>query len=588
MPMQKILLRPGVNSTLTPTLNQGGFSLGDKIRFFGGLCQKLGGWVRTSLLQFLGICRGMHSWILIDNTPTLGMGTSEKLYIYQLGSFYDVTPVAEETNPLVNPFTTTVNSSEVLVTDLDYNPVVGQRVIFSDTLPVGGVTILGEYVVQTVPSPTTYTIDAMENATSSDIGGGVNVIATYLLADGLVDTTFLVGYGTGQYGAGPYGTGTAVAYSTLARTWSIDNWGENMIASPAGGAIYQWVASNGPLNRAVILANAPTVNDRVLVAVPQQQVIALASSVMGVHDPLLIAWSDIGVNTTWAATTTNQAGTYRLPRGSAIIGGLAAPQQILVWTNEGLWLQQYINQPLIYSFLQVGFGCGLIAPAAAVAAAGQVFWMGPGNFYAYTGTVRVLPCTIWDDVFENMNAGQSVKFFAGVNSQFNEVWFFYVSAGALEIDRYAKFNWVENSWDGGTLARTAWEDKTVLPTPVATSPTRYLFSHEFGVDDDGAAMESTSRTGYVDLAEGEAYVAFNRMIPDFNIFTGNADITLYLTDYPGENAWTLGPFSVTSSTQYFTTNGRARQVAMSVRSNVVGGNYRYGAIRHNGRPDGRR
>lgn len=259
-----------------------------------------------------------------------------------------------------------------------------------------------------------------------------------------------------------------------------------------------------------------------------------------------------------------------------------------MWTNEGLWLMQYINQPLIYSFLQIGFGCGLIAPLACVSAAGQVFWMGPGNFYAYTGTVRVLPCTIWDDVFGNMNSDQAIKFFAGVNSQFNEVWFFYCSRGSAEIDRYAKFNWVENTWDGGTLARTSWEDKTVLANAVATSPTRYLFSHESGVDDDGAAMESSSRTGYFDLAEGEAFVAFNRMIPDFNTFAGSVDITFYLTDYPGENTWALGPYTVSPSTQYFTLNGRARQVALDVRSNVVGGNYRFGAIRHNGRADGRR
>lgn len=589
MAMHKVTLRPGVNTTLTPTLNEGGFATGDHIRFFGGLVQKLGGWVRTSLTQFLGICRGMHSWVLIDNTPTLGLGTTVKLYIFELGTFYDVTPVVQTDSPLApNPFATTVNSSMVTVTDAAFSPAVGQRVILSGAIAVGGLTLNGEYEVESLTSGTQYVIDAMNNATSTAVGGGVNVVAVYLLAPGIPDTTFLVGYGTGQYGAGPYGTGTAAAYATLARVWSIDNWGENMIASPLYGGIYQWVAASGPSTRAVILANAPTINSHVMVAVPAQQVIALGSDVFGQHDPLLIRWTDIGVNTVWSATTTNQAGSYRLPRGSAIIGGIAGPQQNLVWTNEGLWLMQYINQPLIYSFLQIGFGCGLISPLAGVAAAGQVFWMGPGNFYAYTGTVRVLPCTIWDDVFLNANFDQSVKFHAGVNSQFNEVWFFYVSANATEIDSYAKFNWVENTWDGGSLARTSWEDKTVLSSPVATSPSSYLYSHEVGVDDDGAPLASTSRTGYFDLAEGEMFVHFNRMIPDFNIFAGTLDITLYLTDYPGESTWAVGPFNVSPTTQYFTTQGRARQVAMQVRSNVIGGNYRFGAIRHNGRPDGRR
>ena len=589
MPMQKILLRPGVNTTLSATLNEGGYSHGDKIRYFGGLCQKLGGWTKTSLNTFIGICRGMHSWVLVDSTPTLGVGTSKKLYIYQLGSFYDVTPIFETTNPLPNdPLATTINSSLVTITDTGYSPSVGDYVIFAALTATGGVTVDGEYPVASVLSSTTYTVDAGENATSSAAGGGNVGTANYELPIGLDDTMFLVGYGTGQYGAGPYGQGQAPAYSTPARVWSVDNWGENMIASPIGGAIYQWVASSGTTVRAVILANAPTINSHVLVAVPQQQVVALGTDVSGTFDPLLIKFSDIGNNTVWTASSTNQAGSYRLPRGSAIVGGLAAPQQILVWTNEGLWLMQYINQPLIYSFLQIGFGCGLIAPLACAAAAGQVFWMGPGNFYAYTGTVRVLPCTIWDDVFGDMNQDQAIKFFAGVNSQFNEVWFFYCSSESTEIDRYAKFNWIENSWDGGTMVRTSWEDKTVLADPIGAAINGYLMSHESGVDDDGAAMLSTSRSGYVDLAEGEAFIFVNRMIPDFNTFVGPLTITIYLTDYPNDSPRALGPFTVQSGTEFFTFRGRARQAALEVTSNVIGGNYRFGAIRHDGRPDGRR
>lgn len=589
MAMHKVLLRPGINSQLTPTLNEGGFSSGQLIRFRDGLCQKMGGWVRAAATQFLGFARGMHSWVQINGVPDLGFGTNLKLYVFQAGMFNDVTPLAHTSDPLgADPFATTSASPIVTVTDAAYNPGVGDYVTFSGASAVAGLTIDGNYAVVAVPSGTTYTINAGSNANATTSGGGAAVVAEYEISIGLVSATFLFGYGTGPYGSGAYGTGSASVYITPPRVWFIENWGEDMLATPIGGGLYQWVAASGTSVRAAIVTNAPTINNTMVVGIPQQQVILGGSETGGDQDPLLIRWSDIGDDTVWTADATNQAGSYRLPHGSAIVGAINGPQQVLVWTNEGLWLMQYSGQPFIYSFIHAGHACGLIAPHAAVAAANQVYWMGAGQFYVYTGTVQVVPCTVWDAVFGNINQTQAYKIYCGVNSLFNEVIWFYPSASSDEVDSYAKFNWVENTWDNGTLARTSWEDKEVFSLPLAAGTDGYLWSHETGTDNDGNAMDSYAETGYYDIAEGELYAFVNRMIPDFNTFTGTLTITLYLTDYPGATPWTVGPFTVSPTTTFFTFQGRARQAALLVRSNVVGGNYRFGAIRHNARPDGRR
>jgi hypothetical protein len=469
MPIVPLKIRPGVNTQYTPTLLEAGWAACQLIRFRDGLLQKIGGWAKAAQQTFAGVCRGLHSWTQIDGIPNLGVGTHLKLWLYQLGLFWDLTPVQNSGTSSTSFYSTTSGSNIVTVAITAHGAATGD--FFEALTPAsgGGVTIAGEYQV-TVTGLNSFTINAANNATSTTAFGS-GVTWELLLSVGLQDTTYLQGYGTGAYGSGGYGQSSANAYAELCRLWFIDNWGEYMLACPQNGGIYQWQPSSGTTARAMPLANAPSQNAGMLVALPQQQVIAFGTN-QGVseQDPMLVAWSDVGNNSSWTASTTNQAGSYRLPRGSKIIGAVGSPLAILLWTNEGLWLMQYVGLPFVYSFTQVGFGCGLIAPKAAVSTPQGIFWMEEsGNFYGYNGSVVPVECLVRDRLVGNINTAQSNKIFAALNSAWNEIFWFYPSAPSTEIDSYVKYNYAEQLWDYGLLTRTAWEDHETFPFPMATA-----------------------------------------------------------------------------------------------------------------------
>lgn len=470
MPLVPLKIRPGVNTQFTGTLLEAGWLASQLVRFRDGLLQKIGGWAIVAQTGFSGICRGLHSWTQIDGLLDLAVGTHLKLWLYQLGSLYDLTPVQNSGTSAGSFYTTTSGSNLVEVAITLHGAATGDFYEALTSVTGGGVTISGEYVV-TVVDVNHFTITAGNAATSgTSFGSGVNW--QLLLSVGLADTTLLQGFGTGAYGGGPYGETTGSGAAELCRLWFIDNWGEFMLACPQNAGIYQWEPASGTTTRASIIATAPTANAGILVALPQQQAIAFGTNQgVGAQDPMLVAWSDVGDNTEWTASTTNQAGTYRLPRGSRIVGAQGGPLVVLLWTNEGLWLMQYVGLPFVYSFTQVGFGCGLIAPKAAASTPFGVFWMeSSGNFYGYNGSVSPIECTVRDQVYGNINTQQPNKIFAGVNAAWNEVFWFYPSLNSTEIDSYVKYNYAEQLWDYGKLARTAWEDSRNFPTPMATFP----------------------------------------------------------------------------------------------------------------------
>lgn len=588
--IRKIVLRPGIDKQRTQTLNMGGYSDGNLIRFRDGLAQSVGGWTKYAGGTFDGVCRGLHGWVELKGLLDVGVGTHKRLYVLQAGTFYDVTPLRKTTDPLgSDPFATTDLSPLVTVTDTDHGASVGDLVVFSGASAVAGLTLVGEYSIVTVPDDDTYTITAGSNANATATGGGASVVAEYVLPFGRADASYSYGYGIGPYGAGAYGTGQTTAnLVNEPALWSINNWGEQMIACPINGGIYVWVPPTSPLTRAAVVSNAPLHNSTVIVGMPQQQIISLGCEAVSVYDPLLIRWTDAGDYTVWTATQTNLAGSYRIPRGSRIVGGLAGPQQIMVWTNEGLWLMQFIGLPFVYSFVQVGFGTPLIAQKAAAVGAGVTYWMGLSNFYVFDGTARVLPCSVWDFIFGRLNVLQHNKVFAAVNSLFNEIFWFFPSSGSIEIDSYVKYNWVDQAWDVGTLSRTAWEDKIMADFPLAASSDGYVYAHESTTEADGALIPSSVTTGYADIAEGEDRVFCDRIIPDFAVFSGEVEISIYLLDQPGGTPRVKGPYTVTPSTEFITFRGRGRQIALKIDSKTLGTTWRMGALRLNAQPDGRR
>jgi hypothetical protein len=382
----------------------------------------------------------------------------------------------------------------------------------------------------------------------------------------------------------------------------LGNWGEILIACadrvpPADGTpfqpIYQWQPGSGP---ATIITNAPPVNDGAFVAMPQRQIVAWGSTRTGIQDPLLVTWCDVGNYNQWIPTVINQAGSYRIPKGSRIVAGVQGPQQAILLTDISAWAMQYIGPPYVYSFNEVGTGCGLIGRKAAAFYGGSFYWMGYSQFFTLSGNgVQPLDCSVWDVVFQNLDRNNVQKIRIAVNSLFNEISWFYPSlTGGGEVDSYAKYNTKLNVWDFGAFGRTAWIDQSVLGPPIGANAQDFdLYQHETSNDGDGAPILSSFQTGYFAIAEGDVKSFVDWIWPDMKwgqynqAQTATIQITFYVTDYPGDTPQVYGPYSVTQATEYFYTRFRGRLMSVKISSSDLGSFWRIGNIRYRFAPDGK-
>lgn len=676
MAFQKISLRPGINTDATLTLNEGGWGLGNLIRFRNGHLEKYGGWKHYSPIPTIGIARALHSFQDLNNIDYLAVGTNERLQIYSNGAVTDITPVRKTSN-IANAFSTIMGSTSVKITDIAHGAVAGDWVNLFITYSVGGLILYGFYTVTTVIDNNNYTITATSNATSSitlggntpqftttalsnsvrvtlanhglNIGnvfniqvsltvGGLTIQGSYLVNTVIDGNNFTIlnagsassstnafensdqerieyllptgnssdmlemGWGTGPWGIGPWGEGSGGTYITPLRNWFLDNFGQNLVAVPTNGTLYQWIPPVSAGNIATAVSNAPLYASGMFVAMPQAQVIMLGAETSGSQDPLLIRWCDAGDITDWTASVTNQAGSFRLSRGSKIVGGIQGSQAGLIWTDIDLWTMSYTGYPFVYNFTTVGEQCGLISPKGANIIAGIAFWMSLKGFYLYSGGsgVQYIPCTVWDNVFQRLDTANLDKIFAAPNSLFNEMAWFFPSTDNTnptlgEIDSYVKYNVVENLWDYGALTRFSWIDENIIGNPIAVDGNNLIQQHEIGYDADGSAMTGVfAQSGYVDIADGEIFIFVDWMLPDFLWKTVDpttqprVTITVFTLYTPGDLAPAqYGPFTVTPSTPYFSFRARARQMAIKVECDTLDTFFRIGSIRYRGAQSGR-
>lgn len=513
----------------------------------------------------------------------------------------------------VGPLGSVPGSSQVNVNLPNYTYAVGDTFPVLTSTMVGGITLYGNYIVQTLVDANNFTIIAATAATSSataTLNGG---LAQFIYSFGQGAIPSGTGYGIGFYGLGTYGVGVPITPATgpafNAVDWTMDNFGEYLLACPIQPAnsgtpfqpIYVWPPGQPT---ATIVDQAPVVNDGIFVAMPQRQVIAWGSTQTGIQDPLLINWSDVGTFDVWIALVTNQAGSYRIPTGSRIVGCLQVPQQALVWTDVDVYSMQYVGTPLVYGFNQVGKGCGLIARKAAGVLNGIPYWMGPSQYYSFTAYgVQPVPCSVWDVVFQNLNQGTDAttgvsnltKIRCAVNSRFGEIQWFYPSAnGSGEVDSYVKFNAYLNLWDYGTLGRSAWVDQSVLGPPIGADPSSlYLYQHETSNDADGQAMGEFFQTGYYTISEGDFQTFVDWVWPDMKwgqysqAQTAQVEITFLVAQYPGDTPTAYGPYTMTQAIEYFYTRFRGRLVSVRVGGSTVGSWWRIGALRYRFSQDGR-
>ena len=622
MPLQKLVFRPGINREGTAYDNEGGWFDCNLVRFRKGRPEKFGGWEKLSSATYLGTARALHGWISLGGTKYLGIGTHLKYYIESGTVFNDITPIRLTTSAGDVTFSATNGDATITVADTAHGAVKNDFVTFSGASSLGGnitaVVLNQEYQIATIVNANSYTIEAKDTsgatvtANSSDSGnGGSSVVGTYQVNVGLDVFVPGTGWGIDGWGAGTFGSTSALDATNQLRIWSHDNFGEDLIINPRAGGIFKWTENNGVTTRAVELSGisganlVPTVGLQVITSEKDRHLIVLGadpisgSSRTGSIDPMLIAFSDQENELDFEPLTTNTAGSLRLSSGSAIIGGVKARQEILVWTDTSLYSMQFIGPPFTFGINLINEGVGLVGPKAVVTAPQGVYWMSYNNFYVYNGSVQHLPCSVHNYVFNDINLTQSFKINAFTIADKNEVGWFYCSASSSEIDRYVIYNYAENIWFYGQLVRTAWLDAGIENYPRAVGNS-YLFQQEKGFNDDGSPMTNVFiESSDMDIGDGEQFSFIKRIIPDYKFIqddnNGNVNVVLKTRNFPGDSLTTNSTSAITSSTQQVFVRSRSRQMALRFESDDDATNdgnlsigWRLGATRVDIKPDGKR
>ncbi len=636
----KLQFKPGVNRDQTDYSNEGGWYECDKIRFRSGYPEKIGGWVKATPNSFAGVCRQMWNWITSFNDNFLALGTDTKVYIEEGGYFYNITPFGEALTGS-NTFAVTTGSADVTVTTTTALPswlVTGEPVLVAGFVSaLGGIPIAELNAVHTITKLGTnsfrFTVATPASSTTSVSGAGYTVQPE--IEPGNAITVAGLGWGVGTWGRDAWGLGTTTGGVNLPqRDWWFDNFDNDLVMNIRNGAPYWWARGNIDDPQSALTMHAITLQDyaagegytasavpvkvmQILVSQQDKHLVAFGAVPFGStsvndFDPLLIRWADQDTPGDWTPTQTNTAGDLRISRGSRIVRALPTRQEILVWTDTNLYTLQFLGTTDVFGLQEYADNISIASARAVASAANITYWMGQDKFYAYTGRVETLPCTLRNHVFKNLNYNQVDQIVCGTNEQWNEVWWFYPTADSDYNNAYVVYNHLERIWYYGTIDRTAWLDTPLRQypqganTPVAindgvvTTGSGSLYEHENGLNDDDVAMDSYIQSSDFDLDDGDQFMLTRRILPDIQ-FDGstaqNPEITLTIRprDFPGSafrsdtaDTQRVIETSVGTYTDQVFVRARARQMALKIRSENLGVQWQLGAPRLDARPDGRR
>jgi len=636
----KLQFKPGVNRDQTDYSNEGGWYECDKIRFRSGYPEKIGGWTKASSSSFLGVCRQMWNWVTTFNDNLLAVGTNTKLYLEtSAGLFNDITPL-RPTNPTYTSTNTdnciyTTNGSNIVRVTLAVDPsaVAGNYVDISGATTVGGIPaaeLNASQLIATAGTPANSFTFLTTTAATSTVsgGGGTGITVSFEINVGNAVTTAGYGWGAGTWGRDEWGLGTANApiYQDQ-RDWWMDNFDNDLFVNIRNGPAYYWTRgtnidpANSLSTRAITLQTyatnegfsssaVPVQVMQLLVSQQDRHLIAFGAVPFGStnvddFDPMLIRWADQDTPGDWTPSQTNTAGDLRVSRGSRIIRALPTRQEILVWTDTNLYTLQFLGTSDVFALQEYADNISVMSPRAMASASNITYWMGQDKFYAYTGRVETLPCTLRNHVFNNINLAQFAQVVCGTNEQWNEIWWFYPTADSGYNNAYVVYNYLERIWYYGTIDRTAWLDTPLRHYPQAANTASdatsgYLYNHEASIDADGTAMDSYIQSSDFDLDDGDQFVLTRRILPDVSFGGSTAadpEVTLQLRprNFPGSSVridaadtQRVIESTVGQYTEQVFIRARARQMAFKIRSQDLGVQWQLGAPRLDARPDGRR
>jgi hypothetical protein len=644
MPFIKLQFKPGVNRDQTDYSGEGGWYACDKIRFRSGYPEKIGGWTKNTSSSFLGTCRQMWSWITTYSDDFLSLGTNTKLYIQNGpgGDFADITPLRATAPTYTGANTTnsiyTTNGSNIVTVTLAVNPsaAVDNYVDISGATAVGGIPaseLNTTHLIATAGTPANSFTFTTPTAATSNVagGGGSGITVSFEIDTGFASATLGYGWGTGTWSRGAWGSSSTSPITLPQRDWWMDNFDNDLVANIRNGAPYYWErgTATSPVTalatRAITLQTYATnqgysandVPSKVMQLLVSQQdkhllafgAVPFGSTSISDFDPLLIRWASQDSPGEWGPTVTNSAGFLRVSRGSRIVRALPTRQEILVWTDSTLYALQFLGTTDVFGLQEYADNISIASPRSMITAANIIYWMGQDKFYAYTGRVETLPCTLRNHVFMNINFEQSDQIICGTNEQWNEVWWFYPTADSNWNNAYVVYNYLDQVWYYGNIERTAWLDTPVRHFPQAAATGQnatsgFVYNHEDGVNDDDVAMPAYIQSNDFDIEDGEQFMLTRRIIPDIDFSGSDSDesaptpqVTLEIKsrNFPG-NAFNTNTDDTANVTQ--TEVGaytgqvfmriRARQMALKVISDQLGTQWQLGAPRLDARSDGKR
>jgi hypothetical protein len=637
MPLQLLKYNPGIVKDVTEyaTGKNGPFWVdSDLVRFKNGYPEKLGGWqkdviyalntsgnITSTETNIEGIARRMVYWRSnSDGEDRLVVGTHNHLLIIENGSLHDITPLRKTSTGLSNPIATTDESTTVVITDNTHGAETGDWVVISGASATGGVSAddLNSYYGYQITriNGNSYSIVVPTAATSTVASGGGTIAVKYLIGVGAElgsqSSDPALGYGVGGWGEEAWGTprSDALAGTSLDNSsWSIDLWGEDVLATVRNGAIYYWDTSAGVTNRAVLVSSlssansVPNVARTTIVSFPDRHFIAggcqayVVGGGTGNVDNMLVRWSTQEDFSVWNPTSTNTAGDQRLQVGTKIIAMVSAREETIISTDEAIYGMTFVGGAFVFSFRLLATNSGAAGLNTMISVDGNVFWMGKRNFFTYDGIVKEIPCPVQHFVFDRMQTRYIDKVVTGHNKEFKEVTWFYVSdqntSGTVnaENDSYVTYNYAENAWTVGTMDRSVWSDSFGARTvPFAFDPDGYLYNQETGTSANGAAMNSYIEGSPREITQnGEDLYMVDKVVPDVTM-SSSTNLFLYMNTrkYPNSPETVKGPFTITSSTGKVSTRAKGRQISLKFQSTGTTDDWTLGDFRVNSRQDGLR
>ena len=605
--LAKLDFIPGFHRESTQYAEEGKWFDGNRVRFREGKPENLRGYTKAvNDATFTGIARDLITWSDNDTKKLMSFGTEKFLYVVNSNQLYDSTPFVSAAT-LTSVMNTQLNSPLVSISITNHGVSVNDRIFITSATSIGnsGILLDGEYSVVAVGGLNNFTISATTSAAAAVTDGGTADLEFILPVENTVPVQG-TGYGAGTYNAGVSTTGGRAwnrpaatgAVTFKSSQWSLDNWGEDMLACRRGGKIFflDVDASITP-ERAVVVSAAPSVNNYIRISPNDRHVVSYGSNEFGTgnYNPMLVRWSDQEDYTNWTPSISSTSGEVVLTGGTEIMGAIRSRNGIHIWTDTAMYTQQFVGPPFIFSFQQVGSNCGLIAPHAAIDVDGISYWMGDNNFYAFDGRVRNLDCPVRRYLYDSFNMINKDKVFAGANSEFNEIIWLYPSANSAEPDSYIIYNYKENHWVFGTSFYSTFADQHIFDNTIATGKVsatadRHIWNNE-PTDvyrGDGKILPSFLESANFEIEDGTRIMFVDRIIPDYTITNnGSIDVTLEFEEYPNGPTVTKGPFTIQQSTKKVDLRGRGRQ-AKYIVSASTDGSWRWGSVRANIQPDGMR